>query len=148
MASGPASTGGEAWDRSSLQTSVDTAATAEAISDSLSEIAAIRGERPPTAQEMSLANASLTRGYPRGFETAQQVARSVAQLALYDLPDAYFEEFVPKVNAVTAEDVTRAAETYLDPARAIALVVGDRGAVESSLDALNLGAPRVLPPPE
>ena len=48
-------------------------------------------------QEMSLAKASLTRGYPRGFETAQQVARSVAMLSLYGLPDTYFEEFVPKV---------------------------------------------------
>ena len=57
---------------------------------------AIRGSRPPTEDELALAKASLTRGYPRNFETAQQVARSVAQLALYDLPDTYFEEFVPE----------------------------------------------------
>ena len=67
--------------------------------------------------ELTLAKASLTRGYPRNFETAQQVARSVAQLALFDLPDAYFEEFVPKVHAVTADDVTGAARRYIDPAR-------------------------------
>ena len=90
--------------------------------------------------------ASLTRGYPRNFETAQQVARSVAQLALFDLPDTYFEEFVPKVNAITEDEVTRVAQTYLDPSRAIALVVGDRSATEKSLTALGLGDLHVLPP--
>ena len=87
-----------------LQASVHTAATADAIRDSLSELEDLRGSRPPSDKEMSLAKASLTRGYPRNFETAQQVARSVTQLALYDLPDSYFEEFVPKVNAVEAPD--------------------------------------------
>src|SRR4030095_2820475 len=51
-----------------LQTSVHTASTADAIADSLAEIAGLRGTRPPTDEEMSLAKASLTRGYPRGFE--------------------------------------------------------------------------------
>ena len=130
----------------SMQASVHTAATAEAISDTLAEIAGIGGTRPPTEQEMSLARASLTRGYPRNFETAQQVSRSVAQLALFDLPDSYFEEFVPRVLAVAADDATRVASTYLDPSRAITLVVGDRKAIETSLNALGLGDVQVLPP--
>jgi zinc protease len=130
----------------SVQTSVHTAATAESIADTLKEITDLRGGRPATADELSLARASLTRGYPRNFETAQQVARSVAQLALFDLPDSYFEEFVPNVNAVTVEDVTRVASTYLDPARLIALVVGDRTAIEGSLTGLGLGDLHVLPP--
>jgi zinc protease len=125
---------------------VHTAATAESIADTLQEIAALRGPRPATPQEMSLAQASLTRGYPRNFETAQQVARSVAQLALFGLPDSYFEEFVPTVNAVTADEVTRVAQSYLDPSRAIALVVGDRKATEEALVRLPLGDLHVLPP--
>jgi zinc protease len=130
----------------SLQASVHTAATAEAINDALTEIAGIRGPRPPTEQEMSLAKASLTRGYPRNFETAQQVSRSVAQLALFDLPDSYFEEFVPRVNAVGVDDATRVAREYLDPSRAITLVVGDHKTTEGSLLALGLGELHVLPP--
>jgi predicted Zn-dependent peptidase len=129
----------------SLQASVHTAATADAIRDSHQEMAAIRGARPPSAEELLLAKASLTRGYPRNFETAQQVARSVAQLALYGLPDSYFEEFVPRVNAIDAADVTRVAERYLDPSRLTTLVVGDHGAIAESLEQLGLGAPRVLP---
>jgi predicted Zn-dependent peptidase len=130
----------------SVQTSVHTAATAESIADTLGEISNLRGERPATSEELSIAQASLTRGYPRNFETAQQVARSVAHLALFDLPDSYFEEFVPKVNAVTTDQVTRVAQTYLDPTRVIALVVGDRNATEESLARLGLGETRILPP--
>jgi len=130
----------------SVQTSVHTAATAESISDALTEMSDLRGTRPATAEELSVAQTSLTRGYPRNFETAQQVARSVGQLALFDLPDSYFEEFVPKVNSVTAADVTRAAQTYLDPTRAIVLVVGDRQATEDALTRLGFAEMQVLPP--
>jgi predicted Zn-dependent peptidase len=129
----------------SLQASVHTAATAEAIADSLREIEAIRGERPPSEEEMTLARASLTRGYARNFETAPQIARSVAQLALYELPDTYFEDFVPRIQAVTAGDVLSAAARYVDTSRAITLVVGDFAAVGESLRALGLGEPQVLP---
>ena len=126
-----------------LQTSVHTASTADAIADSLAEIAGLRGSRPPTDEEMSLAKASLTRGYPRGFETAQQVARSVSMLSLYGLPDTYFEEFVPKVNAVTSRDVVDAAARYLDPAKLTTLVVGDYSAIAETLRGLNLGEPQM-----
>jgi zinc protease len=129
----------------SLQASVHTAATADAIADCFAELDAIRGSRPPTDAEMALAKASLTRGYPRGFETANQVARAVAQLAIYGLPDTYFEEFVPKVSAVQSADVVRVAERYVDPARTVTLVVGDYQTVGPSLAPLGLGEPQVLP---
>jgi zinc protease len=128
-----------------LQASVHTAATAESIADSFAEIEGIRGTRPPTSDELALAKASLTRGYPRNFETTQQVARSVAQLALYDLPDSYFADFVPKINAVSAADVTRAAATHLDTSKLATLIVGDQSAIADSLPALGLGEPHVLP---
>jgi len=130
-----------------LQASVHTAATADAIRESLSELSAMRGARPPTDDELALAKASLTRGYPRNFETAQQVARGVAQLALYDFPDSYFAEFIPKANRVTRDDVVSAASRYLNPSRLTTLVVGDYAAIADSLAALELGHPEVLPVP-
>jgi predicted Zn-dependent peptidase len=127
-----------------MHASVHTAATAEAIGDALAEFAAIRGTRPPSAAELTLAKASLTRGYPRNFETAQQVARSVGQLALYGLPDTYFEDFVPRINAVTTEQVVSAAERYLDPMRLTTLIVGDHAVIGASLKSLNLGEPQLM----
>ncbi len=129
----------------SLHTSVHTGSTAEAVRDALAELEGIRGGRPVTNDELALAKASLTRGYPRAFEAVQQVARSVAQLALYELPDAYFAEFVPQVNAVTAAEVTRVAAAYLDPAKLHTVVVGDRAQIEAPLRALGLGEPDILP---
>ncbi len=80
----------------SLQASVHTAVTADAIRDSLAELEGIRGIRPPTGQELSLAKASLTRGYPRNFETAQQVGRAVAQLACTHFPTATSPNSFPR----------------------------------------------------
>ena len=130
----------------SMQASVHTAATADSVRETLNELDAIRGGRPATDHELTLAKASLTRGFPRNFETAQQVARGVAQLALYDLPDTYFAEFVPRTNAVSAGDVTVAAARYLDPSRLTTLIVGDHAAIDGSLRDLGLGEPQLLPP--
>lgn len=128
-----------------LQVSVQTAVTADAIRESLHELEAIRGDRPPTPEELDLARAALTRGHPRNFETAEQVARALSQLALYGLPDDYFEQFVPRISAVGAAEVSRAAERYLDPPRLLTLVVGDREAIERELEGLGLGDPLVVP---
>jgi zinc protease len=128
-----------------LQTSVHTSSTTAALADALREIEGLLGARPPSEAEMALAKASLTRGYPRGFETAQQVARAVAQLALYDLPDSYFAEFVPRVNAVTSTDVVTAARRHLDAGALTTLVVGDVTAMAEPLTRLGFGEPRVLP---
>jgi predicted Zn-dependent peptidase len=127
-----------------LQTSVHTASTAEAVRDSLAEIEGIRDGRPVSEHELALAKASLTRGYSRNFETVQQVARSVAQLALYGLPDTYFAEFVPKVNAVTTADVTRVAKRYLEPERLTTVIVGDHSAIADPLARLGVGEVDVL----
>ncbi len=126
-----------------LQTSVQTEATLPAIREAHRELEDIRDARPATSDELALARASVTRGYPRGFETAQQVARAVAQLALHALPDTYFEEFVPRVEAVRVEDISRVSVEYLDPARTATLVVGDYDRLRPELTAA-MGEPLVL----
>jgi zinc protease len=101
-------------------------------------------DRPATPSEVASAFATLSKGYPRGFETAGQVARSVAQLALHHLPDSYFEDFVPRLSAVTVDDVTAAARRHLDPARMTTLIVGDVGKIAASLPGLGLGDYQLL----
>ena len=127
-----------------LQTSVGTDVTIPAVREALKELDDVRGARPATDEELALARASVTRGYPRGFETAQQVARGVSSLALHFLPDTYFEEFVPRVEAVTLEDIQRVASQYLDVARMVTLAVGDHERIAATLPSLNLGEPLVL----
>jgi zinc protease len=124
-----------------LQASVQSEATAEAIRESINEISAIRGERPVTPQELETGRAALTRGYPRNFETAEQVARAAAQMALHDLPEDYFTTFVPRVLAIDERAVTEAAARHLDPSRLLTIIVGDRDRVAPALAPLALGEP-------
>ena len=98
-----------------VQTSVQASATTEAIADILTEIRGIGGDRPATAAEIARAQAALTRSYPRSFETAEQVTRAVAQIALHGLPDDYFDGFVRDVSRVTAEQVSDVARRYAAP---------------------------------
>ena len=127
-----------------LQVSVQTTATAEAIHEAIREIADIRGPRPVTPEELALGTAALTRGFARGFETADQIARAVMQLALYDLPDDYFVTFVPSVERVTCDDVSRVMTRHVDPARLLTLIVGDPDVVGAGLARLELGDPQSL----
>ena len=70
----------------------------------------------------------------------------MAQLALYGLPDTYFQDFIPKVHAIDASQVTKAAATYLDPSRITTLVVGDIATIADSLATLGLGEPVIVTP--
>jgi predicted Zn-dependent peptidase len=122
-----------------LQASVQSEATADAVREAIGELRAIRGGRPVTREELEIGRAALTRGYPRNFETADQIGRAAVQLALYDLPDDYFSTFAAKVMALTPDDITRAATTHLDPSRLLTVIVGDREKIGPALHRLELG---------
>ena len=130
----------------SVQTSVQTDSTAEAVAEILGELRDIGRDRPAVEDERSLSAATLTKGYPRNFETPGQVARGLAQLAIYGLPDDTFEVFVPCIQALATDDVTRAAGQYLHPDRAVAVAVGDCSRIRRPLEAAGLGEAAVVAP--
>jgi zinc protease len=128
-----------------LHASVQSDATVDAVIEATSELRDIRGPRPVSRAELETGRAALTRGYPRNFETAEQISRGAAQLALYGLPDDYFSTFVPKIRAVDEAAVTRVAAEHIDPSRLLTVVVGDRDKMGRSLDRLELGAALEIP---
>jgi zinc protease len=125
----------------SVQASIQSEATAESLHDVLVELDALGGSRPVTEEELASARDALTRGYARGFETVEQVARAAAQLALYDLPPDTFDLFSEGVSAVTSDDVTSMARRWLRGEDMQAVVVGEPGASLTGLGAVGLGAP-------
>ena len=127
-----------------IQTSVQTDATADAVTEALTELRDIAGGRPASEDERGLSAATLTKGYPRNFETAGQIARGLAQLALYELPDDTFSLFAPRVQALTAADITRAAAAYLHPDQAVVVAVGDCSRIRASLEAIGLGGADIV----
>ena len=128
-----------------LQAAVHLASTTDAIRESLKEIDEIRGARPVSESELVTARAALTKGYPRNFETAEQVARALAQIALYGLPDDSLERFVPAIESVTASRVTEVARRHLRPDDLLVTIVGEMAAIGPGLGELGLGQPAVVP---
>ena len=118
------------------ETSVQADATASSIADVLAEFRAVREPGVLERQEISRAIRSLTRGYVRGFEIASHFVHAAAELAAFGLPDDTFDRFVPEISSQTVESARAAAEAFLQPDRAVAVVVGDAAACRPGLEAL------------
>jgi len=103
----------------------------------MKELRGIRGEIPVTPAELDAAKQSIVRGFPRGFETPDQIAAGLELIVTYDLPDTYFNSYIERVEAVTLEDVNRVANRYLQPDRMAVVIVGDRRAIEQPLRTLD-----------
>ena len=129
-----------------VQTSVQTTATVDALRQIYTELDDLGSGRPATDAELDLARASLTRGFARNFETAEQVGRAVMQLALYGLPDGYYDEFPDRVWSINQGEVTRLAREWLEPGRMVTVVVGDRTVTQAELATLDLGEPLIVEP--
>lgn len=112
---------------------VETGKTREALLEILKELRQIRQERPITAEELAAAQSGQTLRLPGSFETLGRLAAGIAEIVTFNLPDDYFETYVPKVRALTLDDVNSAARRYLDPERMVWVVVGDRREIEGPL---------------
>lgn len=119
-------------------TSVQADATAVAVREILSECRAIREPGAVAADELALAQDSLTRGYVRHFETAGQLTRALVELATFDLPQDTFDRFVPEVTAIGPEDLARVGAAALRPDESAVVVVGDAAVCRAPLEALGL----------
>ncbi len=118
---------------------VQTAVTAPALAEFLKEFDGMVGGHPVDAKELDFCQKYVTRGYTAGFETPSQVATQLETLVVYRLPDDYFNEVVPNIRAVTADDVLRVGKKYLAIQQMVIIVVGDRKLIEPELRKLPLG---------
>jgi predicted Zn-dependent peptidase len=121
---------------------VQTDKTAESLTEFFKELEAIR--RPVPDDELTRAKNLLAFGYPSEFETIAALAGKVEEQLLYDLPADVFAQYVGRIQAVTAADVQRVAERYIQPETLLVIVVGDRKAIEAPVRALGLAPVTVL----
>jgi zinc protease len=116
---------------------VQTDKTAEALKEFFVELTGIHQPVPP--EELEKAKNYVALQLPRNFETTRDVAASLAQLRVYDLPADYYSTYADRVRAVTAADVKRVADKYIQPGKFAVVIVGDRKVIEPGIKALNLG---------
>ena len=100
--------------------------------------------KPVPADELARARNYVALRFPGGFETTGDVSRRLEDALVYKLPDDYFSKYVQNIQAVTSADVQRVAQKYIQPARFIVTVVGDRQQIEPQIRPLNLGNLKVV----
>ena len=121
---------------------VQTDKTIESLQEFFKELAAIR--QPIPADELNRAKNYEALGFPAEFETTAGMAGNLISLVIYGLPETFFNEYVPKILAVTPADVSKVAAQYVQPDRFAVVVVGDLAKIEKGIRAMNLGAVRIV----
>ena len=121
---------------------VQTDKTAEALKEFFNELEAI--QKPVPDDELARAKNYVALRFPSAFETTGDISRRLEDVLVYHLPNDYFAKYVQNIQAVTAADVQRVAQKYIQPGRFAVVVVGDLKAIEPGIRALNLGPIKVM----
>ncbi len=128
-----------------LETAPESAA--EAAGAVLRELRRLQRDAVPAA-ELETAKQSVLARFPLLFDRAEAIAGVYAEDELLGRPHEYWARYRQRLQGVTAADVRRAAERFLDPGGVVLLVVGDPQAVRegSGVSELRrlLGPPRPL----
>lgn len=112
----------------SANSDVRSAVTDSALAELMVQLRRIRDEPVPQA-ELDRAKSFLVASFPATMETPAQAAGLLATTRLLNLPPEHLTTYTQRVGAVTAADVQRVAREYLQPDRAVLVVVGDAAQV-------------------
>jgi zinc protease len=78
----------------------------------------------PTEEELSAAKKHITGGFPLRLDSNAKIAENLAVIAFYDLPLTYLDDFIPRVEAVTVEQIRKAFRQRVHPNQMVTVVVG------------------------
>jgi zinc protease len=121
-----------------VSTAVRTDATFIAIEEILREIEKVKKE-PVLAEVLQLAKSKYSLGLPGFFQTIGNVGSMMSSLFLYGLPMDYYQTVPQQVSAVSLDDVSKMAQSYLRPDHMHIVAVGDRRQVHPVLEKLSRG---------
>jgi zinc protease len=127
----------------SISAAVATDVTARAVEEALSEMRGLRDDGA-TPQELDAARDYLRGVLPLTLQTTGQLAGRIAEIAVFDLPLDYFEQYRSRIADVTADDVARVAHERLRLDRLAIVVVGDADQITGPLQDLDIGPVQVV----
>jgi zinc protease len=96
----------------------------QAIDTALAQIRRIR-DQPVSDQDLKDAKSFLTGSFPLRLDTSAKISNWLAAIEYYGLGSDYVDRYPALINAVTAADVQRVAQKYLDPEKYALAVVAD-----------------------
>ena len=111
--------------------------TRESINEILSELRRIRTGDIEDG-EMNDTKNYLMGVFPATVQSASDIAGRLLDMELYGLPEDYFDRYRENIGAVSREDIARVAEKYIDPDRALIVVVGSAAQIREPLNGLGL----------
>ncbi len=104
----------------SMQTRRDQAAQALQVARStLAEFV----KNGPTGEELEAAKRNIVDGFPLRIDSNRKIHEHLALIGFYRLPLTYLEDFVQRVERVTAADIRDAFRRRVDPGRMVTVVV-------------------------
>jgi predicted Zn-dependent peptidase len=103
---------------------VRTDVTDGAMTEFRNELERLRTQ-PVPAEELENAKRSIIGSFALSLEQPQALLQNIVTQMLYNLPADYWDTYPQKVSAVTAEDVQRVAQKYIDMDRLQVVAVGD-----------------------
>lgn len=127
----------------SISTAVETAVTAEAVSETLDVVEGLLDEGP-TDEEVASARDYIVGVFPLRFETTGKVGSRIAELVVYGLPDDYHASYRDRVRAVDADAALEAGRRHLRPDEMAIVVAGAADEVRGPLEALDVGPVEVV----
>lgn len=95
--------------------------TDSAITEFLYEINRIKNESV-TEEDLVAAKASLSGSFGRSLESPASAANFALNIARYNLPSDYYNNYLSRLEGVTAEDVMRVAKAYMNGPLTITVV--------------------------
>jgi zinc protease len=122
--------------------SVQTDVTDKALTEFVNELRGIL--KPVPDADLERVKNYLALGYPGEFQSVAQIASQLGELAIYGLPDDYFNGYIGRIRAVTQSDVERVARKYINTDDLVFIIVGDRKEIAERVTALNLAPAKFL----
>lgn len=99
---------------------------------------------PVPDDELTRARNLEALSFPGAFETTSAMAAQLIDMAVYDLPETFFNEYVSKIQAVSSRDVARIASAFMNAGTSLVVVVGDLAVIEQPIRAANLAPVSVV----
>ncbi len=125
-------------------TSVRNAVTDSAVVQMLHEIKNIR-ENLVDNDKLTLAKAKYTGNFVLALERPETIANYALNIETQNLSKDFYENYLKKINAVTAEDVKRVANTYFKLNNARIVVTGKGSEVLEGLKKIDRGDGVMIP---
>jgi zinc protease len=112
--------------------SASTVAATQAI---LKEIGQLK-TKPPTPEEMRSAKDQELNSFIFQYDSREKTLNEQVTLAFYGYPADFLEKYKDGIEKVTAADVTRVANKYIDVSKLAIVVVGNKSEIQPALSTL------------